>query len=84
MGVQQCKSQSIDKPTNPARAKHNPEQHQIDPNQYITIKKTAELHGVGLSTAWKMIKDGRLPAPKKFGPRCTRMRYGDLFPRQAS
>lgn len=30
------------------------------------------------ATVWRMVKDGRLPAPAKTGPRMTSWRVGDL------
>ena len=54
---------------------------EVNPDQCLTIPETAKLLKIGVSTTWAMLKDGRLPKPKKYG-RCTRIRYGDLFPKK--
>jgi predicted DNA-binding transcriptional regulator AlpA len=40
--------------------------------QYIPVKAVSQRYGVGVSTVWQWVKDGLLPAPVRFGLRCTR------------
>lgn len=64
---------------------HNPiAPPSVNPDQRLTVKQLAALLGIGVSTAWKMSSDGRLPVPEKYGNRCSRWRYGDIFPHQVS
>ena len=60
-----------------------PQPH-TNPDQRLTVKELAALLNIGVSTTWKMVGDGRLPKPERWGSRCSRWRYGDLFPRKQS
>ena len=60
-----------------------PQPH-INPDQRLNVKELAALLNIGVSTAWKMVGDGRLPKPERWGSRCSRWRYGNLFPRKQS
>ncbi|MCG7879231.1 MAG: AlpA family transcriptional regulator [Candidatus Thiodiazotropha taylori] len=40
--------------------------------KYIPAKGVAHRYNVGISTVWQWTKEGVLPAPVKFGKRCTR------------
>lgn len=46
--------------------------------KYIPAKEVASRYGVGISTIWQWVKSGLLPAPKKFGQRCTRWDTDEL------
>ncbi|MES9949345.1 MAG: AlpA family phage regulatory protein [Candidatus Thiodiazotropha sp.] len=40
--------------------------------RFLPAKKVADRYGVCVSTIWQWARDGILPAPIKFGQRCTR------------
>jgi excisionase family DNA binding protein len=40
--------------------------------KYLSVKGVANRYGIGVSTVWQWVKDGQLPAPVRFGQRCTR------------
>ncbi|MEW8022136.1 MAG: helix-turn-helix domain-containing protein [Candidatus Thiodiazotropha endolucinida] len=40
--------------------------------KYLSVKGVAHRYDVGVSTVWQWVKEGILPAPVKFGKRCTR------------
>ncbi|MEW8293624.1 MAG: helix-turn-helix domain-containing protein [Candidatus Thiodiazotropha sp.] len=46
--------------------------------QYLPVKDVSRRYGVGVSTVWQWVKDGLLPAPVKFGQRCTRWDSDEL------
>ena len=47
--------------------------------QRLTVKQVADLLQIGVSTVWAMVKDDRLPAPERYGSRCTRWRLGAVL-----
>ena len=51
----------------------------VNPEQRLTVKQVASLLGVGISTVWKMTKEQRLPAPERYGQRCSRWRLGSVL-----
>jgi excisionase family DNA binding protein len=46
--------------------------------QRLTIKETADLLGLGVSTTYKLIKQGVLPPPEKWG-KASRQRLGSIL-----
>ncbi|MEW8042545.1 MAG: helix-turn-helix domain-containing protein [Candidatus Thiodiazotropha endolucinida] len=46
--------------------------------QYLSVKDVSRRYSVGVSTVWQWVKDGMLPAPVKFGQRCTRWDSDEL------
>ncbi len=53
--------------------------HRINPDQRLTVKQVAALLGIGVSTTWKWVAENRLPAPERYGSRCSRWRYADVI-----
>lgn len=45
----------------------------------LRVQEVADMLGIGRSTVWANVKDGRLPAPVKIGG-ATRWRLADLQP----
>ena len=53
--------------------------HLSEPVECVSIKTIAARLDIAVSTAWRMVQDGRLPQPSvKFGKRCTRWRWTDV------
>ena len=50
-----------------------------NPDRRLTVREVAALLGIGVSTTWQMVKDGRLVAPERYGARCTRWKYSDVI-----
>lgn len=44
----------------------------------LRAKDAAAFLGIGVSTLWKWVKDGRLPKGISLGPRCTVWRQSEL------
>ncbi|MCP3671349.1 MAG: AlpA family phage regulatory protein [Gammaproteobacteria bacterium] len=40
--------------------------------QYLSDRQVASRYSIGRSTVWQWVKDGLLPAPIRFGQRCSR------------
>lgn len=57
----------------------NQKKSQINLEKLISDKEVADLLGIGRSTVWKFVQDGHLPAPLRFGNRCSRWRTGDVL-----
>lgn len=45
---------------------------------YVRLRQFLPLIGIGKSTWWKGVKDGRFPKPTKLGPRITVWRAEDI------
>lgn len=45
---------------------------------YIPDTAVAERYGISRITVWRWVATGRLPAPVKLSPGCTRWRVADL------
>lgn len=50
-----------------------------DRDQRLTVQEVAALAGIGVSTVWKFVTEKRLPAPQRYGKRCTRWRRGAVL-----
>lgn len=48
-------------------------------DQLITDREVAELLGIGRSTVWKFAQEGVIPAPLRFGQRCSRWHKGSVL-----
>jgi len=59
-------------------AEQSPEQS-MNPEKRLSAKEVASLLGIGLSTLWKWLGEGRIPQPERYGARCTRWRFGTLI-----
>ncbi|MEW8606843.1 MAG: helix-turn-helix domain-containing protein [Candidatus Thiodiazotropha sp.] len=46
--------------------------------KYLSVKDVSRRYGVGVSTVWQWVKEDFLPAPVKFGQRCTRWDSDEL------
>jgi predicted DNA-binding transcriptional regulator AlpA len=44
----------------------------------VSIKVVTGLYGCSPATVWRAVKSGRIPAPKKLTPGCTRWNVGEL------
>lgn len=44
----------------------------------LDVKQAAALCNIGVSTLWKLVKEGGFPEPIRFGERCTRWRKQDV------
>lgn len=47
-------------------------------DRLITDKEVAHLLGASRSWPWKLVQEGKFPAPIKITPRCTRWRLSDV------
>ena len=53
--------------------------HSIESVECVSIKTIAARLDIAVSTAWRMVQDGRLPQPSvRFGKRCTRWRWAEV------
>lgn len=48
------------------------------PAEFVTDIQLAARYAVSRQTVWRWAKEGRLPAPIKLGPNCTRWRFADV------
>lgn len=44
----------------------------------VRLPTVAAWLGVSPATVWRRVKDGTIPAPKKFGPKCSAWNVGEL------
>ena len=49
-----------------------------DPDQFVRAKECAQFLGIGLSSFWKLVTDGRLERPLKLGPRTSVWKAGKI------
>ncbi|MGO3741193.1 helix-turn-helix transcriptional regulator [Kerstersia sp.] len=47
-------------------------------DRFITDREVADLLGASRSWPWKLVQDGRLPAPIRLTERCTRWRLSEI------
>ena len=45
---------------------------------HIDVKAVAAIRGNSVAQVWRDCKSGRMPAPTRFSPRCTRWKVGTL------
>lgn len=45
---------------------------------FVRLPTVCALLAISQPTAWRWVKDGRLPKPRKLGPRITGFNVGDL------
>ena len=48
------------------------------PPLLLTVGQTARLCGIGPSTVWKYLAEGKFPQPLRISSRCTRWRFEDV------
>lgn len=56
-----------------------PSVNPLSPEQRLTVKDVAALLRRSVSGIWAAVKRGDLPAPERYGSRCTRWRYQTLL-----
>ena len=49
-----------------------------DQDRLVTVRELSSILSVGKSTIWAWVAAGRLPAPLRFGGRCTRWRLSEI------
>lgn len=57
---------------------YNPPQAPQAEDRLISDKEVAHLLGASRSWPWKLVQEGRFPAPIKLSPRCTRWRLSEV------
>ncbi|WP_288356337.1 helix-turn-helix domain-containing protein [uncultured Cycloclasticus sp.] len=45
---------------------------------FLSVANVSTRYGIGVSTVWAWVKEGKLPSPYKFGDRCTRWKSSEL------
>ena len=45
---------------------------------YVKDTDLAERYGIARQSVWRWVRDGRLPAPVKLSPGCSRWRLADV------
>lgn len=48
------------------------------------VQTVAELYDVSVPTIWRWVREKKFPAPIKLSPGCTRWRFSDLEPWEAT
>lgn len=51
---------------------------QTTPPEFVTDLFLADYYSVSRATVWRWVKEGRLPAPIKLTPGCTRWRFAEV------
>ena len=51
----------------------------LHPEQRLNLTAVEALVGAKKSKIYQRVKDGKVPAPEKDGPRCNRWRAGDVL-----
>ncbi|MBR0573387.1 MULTISPECIES: helix-turn-helix transcriptional regulator [Pasteurellaceae] len=47
-------------------------------NQLLTLSEVVELVGIGVTSIYKYMKQGKFPQPKRIGKRAVRWRLSDI------
>ncbi len=47
-------------------------------DRLVSVKEVAKALGIGVSTVWLWVQQGRLPEPIKLGDRCTRWKMSAI------
>ncbi len=50
----------------------------IQSNQLLTLNEVVDLVGLGVTSIYKYMKQGKFPQPKKIGKRAVRWRLSDI------
>ena len=51
---------------------------QMAASAHVRIRTVASLYGCSISSVWRGVKEGRIPAPRKLSPRTTCWNVGEL------
>lgn len=44
----------------------------------VDVKQAAAMCNIGVSTVWKLVKNGKFPKPIAFTPKCVRWKRSDI------
>lgn len=56
----------------------------MEARPFLTAREVASRYGVAVSSVWRWVREGAMPAPVKLGQTCTRWRLEDLKEFEAS